>query len=147
MAGVYAGEIEHDDDSEYFVLPSHLDLGIAFGLTGKTSASLNMLTPNIWIVMQINFENGVPRPIGTDAGDEFTNSMVVLTVGGYTMGGVQGQISVSDYKTYFDFMGNESGWSGTVEFSGMFEMVVDEDIPLFPVSGRIVVMPFPAEAD
>jgi len=142
LAGIYAGEIEYDDD-DYIVIPSHINLETDFGLIGKTSASLNMLAPNIWVKMTILMDNGVPRLVGAETDDSF----VMLTVADRLMVGVQGQITLSNYKTHIDFMGNESAWSGTVEFSGLFGFAADENSPLFPASGRIVVMPFPEEED
>jgi hypothetical protein len=145
LMGVYEGEIEHDDD-DYMLIPSHINLETEFGLTGKTSASLNMPAPNIWVMMTINMDHGVPRLIGTEGGDD-PDSFVQLIVADRLMVGTQGHITLSNYKTYTDFLGNESSWSGTVEFSGLFGMADDEDGPLFLASGRIIVMPFPAEDD
>jgi hypothetical protein len=142
LAGIYAGEIEYDDDN-YTLIPSHINLETDFDLIGNTSASLNMVGPNIWVMLTILMDNGVPRPVGSQTGDSY----VELIVADRLMVGVQGEITLSNYKTHFDFMGNESAWSGTVEFSGMFGFAADENSPLFPASGRIVVMPFPEEED
>ena len=145
LMGVYAGEIEHDD-FDYPVIPVHYNLETMHGLTGKTSALLSLYGPNIWVMMTINMDHGVPRPIGTEEGDN-PDSYVQLIIADQLISGVEGQISLSNYKTYIDFLGNESRWSGTVEFSGMFEMDVGGNVLLVPASGRIVVMPFPAEDD
>jgi hypothetical protein len=142
LAGIYAGEIEHDDD-DYMVIPFHINQETDFGITGLTTAMLNLVGPNINVGLNILMDAGVPRPVGAETGDSF----VQLVVADRLMVGVQGQITLSDYRTYFDLAGNESAWSGTVEFSGMFGFAAEEDSPLFPASGRIVVMPFPADED
>ena len=146
IAGHYSGSFEYDEESEEVAIGSYLDLEAMFGITGKVIANLNMPTRNIWIMMGIVLENGEPMPLGPETGDQFQFSGISLVVSDMLAVCLAGSVTVSNFETQvFEFIGTETAWSGTIEFSGEFYLPHDETIPPFSAHGRVVIQPLPTE--
>lgn len=139
LARRYYGEIERDDDSDYGTVPNFFNQE-TLGMPGYTAARLMMYDPTLLAVMDVLFINGVPLPIG----DAVENSTLVITLNNSILAGVSGSVSVSNFMTYVDFMGNESSWSGTIKFFGIFEA---DDESLVDVKGTFTVMPMEPDED
>lgn len=142
LAGRYYGEIERDDESDYFTIPNFFNQAFYEnrGKPGYTAARLMMNGPILQAGADVLFLNGVPLPICADSNNEDC-TLMAITINNRLMGGGAGSVSVSNFKTYLDFMGNETIWSGTIEFSGTFGLLDDESVPPFEVRGTFTVMP------